>query len=92
METISIALACTVLGAIISYLTFQRNKTKDTKEEIQGLTKLQEESKYVVKGVDEIRYNLRDMNKNMSDMNERLIRVEESCKQAHKRIDKLEGK
>ena len=92
METISIALACTVLGAIISYLTFQRNKTKDTKEEIQGLTKLQEESKYVVKGVDEIRYNLRDMNKNMSDMNERLIRVEESCKQAHKRLDKLEGK
>lgn len=92
METISIALACTVLGAIISYLTFQRNKTKDTKEEIKGLTKLQEESKYVVKGVDEIRYNLRDMNKNMSDMNERLIRVEESCKQAHKRLDKLEGK
>lgn len=92
METISIALACTVLGAIISYLTFQRNKTKDTKEEIQGLTKLQEESKYVVKGVDEIRYNLRDMNKNMSDMNERLIRVEESCKQAHKRLDNLEGK
>ena len=92
METISIALACTVLGAIISYLTFQRNKTKDTKEEIQGLTRLQEESKYVVKGVDEIRYNLRDMNKNMSDMNERLIRVEESCKQAHKRLDNLEGK
>lgn len=26
METISIALACTVIGAVISYATFQRNK------------------------------------------------------------------
>ncbi len=31
METVSIALLCTVAGVIISYLTFQRNSEKDIK-------------------------------------------------------------
>lgn len=96
METVSIALACTVLGAIISYMTFQGNKTKDiradTKEEVEGITTVAQEIKYVSRGVDEIKYDLRDINKNMSDINERLIRVEESTKSAHKRLDNLEGK
>ena len=96
METVSIALACTVLGAIISYMKFQRNKTKDiradTKEEVEGITTVAQEIKYVSRGVDEIKYDLRDINKNMSDINERLIRVEESTKSAHKRLDNLEGK
>lgn len=96
METVSIALVCTILGAIISYMTFQRNKTKDiradTKEEVEGITTVAQEIKYVSRGVDEIKYDLRDINKNMSDINERLIRVEESTKSAHKRLDNLEGK
>ena len=33
METVSIALACTMLGSLISYLTFQRNKNKDIRAE-----------------------------------------------------------
>lgn len=96
METISISVLCTIGGFIVALVTLQKRNNKDiradTREEIQGLTKLQEESKYVARGVDEIRYNIRDINKNMSEMNERIIRAEESCKQAHKRIDKLEGK
>lgn len=96
METVIISLVCTVLGVIISYMTFQRNKTKDiradTKEEVEGITTVAQEIKYVSRGVDEIKYDLRDINKNMSDINERLIRVEESTKSAHKRLDNLEGK
>ena len=96
METAIISLVCTVLGVIISYMAFQRNKTKDirtdTKEEVEGITIVAQEIKYVSRGVDEIKYDLRDINKNMSDINERLIRVEESTKSAHKRLDNLEGK
>lgn len=96
METVIISLVCTVLGVIISYMTFQRNKTKDiradTKEEVEGITTVAQEIKYVSRGVDEIKYDLRDINKNMSDINERLIRVEESTKSAHKRLDNWEGK
>lgn len=55
METISIALVCTVVGAIISYATFQRNRGNDiradTREEAETRTKLD----YISKGVDDIR-------------------------------------
>lgn len=34
MENISIALACTLLGAILSFLTFQRNKGREGRMKI----------------------------------------------------------
>lgn len=43
------------------------------------------------KGVDDIRIDLKANEKQMSRMNEQLIRVDESTKSADKRIDKLEG-
>lgn len=91
METVSIALACSLISIIISYFTFQRNGKKETKEEAGTITKISEEIKYVSKSTDDIKYEIRSTNKSISDMNERLIRVEESCKSAHKRIDGIEG-
>ena len=35
MENISIALACILLGAALSFLTFQRNKGKDIRADIR---------------------------------------------------------
>ena len=96
MESISISVLCTIGGFIVALITLQRKNKKDiradTKEDVEGITTVAQEIKYVSRGVDEIKYDIRDINKNMSDMNERLIRAEESCKQAHKRIDNLEGK
>lgn len=89
METISIALICTIIGSIGTVVTMSRNKQKDTKEEAEGITKITQEIKYVSKGVDDIKYDIRDINRNMSEVNEKVIRLEESCKSAHKRIDSL---
>lgn len=90
METISIALACTVLGAVISFLTFQRNKghdiRADTREEADTRAKLD----YISRGVDDIKLDNKQRDREMLKMNERLIRVEESVKSAHKRIDGIE--
>lgn len=90
MENISIALACTLLGAILSFLTFQRNKGRDiradTKEEAETKTKLD----YIATAVDEIRLDNKARDREMKEFNTRLIRVEESTKSAHKRIDGLE--
>lgn len=90
METISIALACTVIGAVISYATFQRNKSNDiradTREEADTKAKLD----YISRGVDDIKLDNKQRDREMLKMNERLIRVEESVKSAHKRIDGLE--
>lgn len=90
METISIGLACTLIGVVISYLTFQRNKDNsiraETKEDAYTKAKLD----YISKGVDDIRLDIKAQDRKIADMNERLIRVEESTKSAHKRINEIE--
>lgn len=90
METISIALICTILGAILGYSNFQRNKSKDTKEEgkAQGITALKLD--YISKGVDDIRLDIKAQDRKIEDINSRLIKVEESTKSAHHRIDGIE--
>lgn len=90
MENISIALACTLLGAVLSFLTFQRNKghdiRADTKEEAETRTKLD----YISKGVDDIRIDIKTQQRDIQELKEKVIRVEESTKSAHKRINDLE--
>lgn len=90
METVSIAVACSLISVFATIVTISRNKNKDTKEDVSAITKIGEEIKYVSKSTDDIKYEVRNTNKSISDMNERLIRVEESCKSAHKRIDGIE--
>lgn len=90
METISIALACTVIGAVISYATFQRNRGNDiradTREEADTRAKLD----YIATAVDEIRLDNKARDREITEMREKVIRIEESVKSAHKRIDGLE--
>lgn len=87
METISIALICTILGVTISYLTFQRNKDNairaETKEDAETKAKLD----YISKGVDDIRLDMKLQDRKINDVIERVAKVEESTKSAHKRID-----
>ena len=78
METISIALACTVVGALISYATFQRNRghdiRADTREEAQTRAKLD----YIATAVDEIRLDNKARDREVTELKERVIRNEET--------------
>lgn len=84
MDDISIGLACTLFGAVLSFLAFQRNKGHDIRAETK--TKLD----YIATAVDEIRLDNKARDREMNEFNTRLIRVEESTKSAHKRIDGIE--
>lgn len=90
MENISIGVICTLLGAVLSYISFQRNKghdiRADTREETETRTKLD----YISKGVDDIRLDIKSQQREMQELKERVIKNEESTKSAHKRIDGLE--
>ena len=90
METISIALACTIIVAVISYATFQRNRghdiRADTREEAETRTKLE----YISKGVDDIRIDIKTQQRDIHELKERIIKNEASIKSAHKRIDDVE--
>lgn len=90
METISIALACTLVGAIISYLTFQRNKDNSIRAETKEDTFTKAKLDYISKGVDDIKLDFREQGRQINSINDRLIRVEESTKSAHKRINDIE--
>ena len=90
METISIALACTVVGIIISYATFQRNKNNDIRSNSREDAETKAKLDYIATAVDEIRYDNKSRDREIQSMRERLVILEASVKSAHKRLDEHE--
>lgn len=90
MEDISVALLCSLLGAAISYLTFQKNNKKDIKTETREEAETKAKLDYIVAAVDEIRLDNKARDREIKDLRERVIIIESSTKSAHKRIDKWE--
>lgn len=88
--TIELGVLLSVLGLIVAYQGWQLNKQKETKTESKQDAKVQTQLDYISKGVDDIRIDLKANEKQMVALGERVTRVEESTKQAHKRIDKLD--
>lgn len=94
METISIALACSVIGAIVGIATFNSNKQKsikqETKEESSTQTKVEMQLNYISRGIDDIKLDMKMQDKKINDLVERVAKLEEATKSAHKRIDDIE--
>lgn len=88
--TIEVGILISALGLIIAFLGYQLNKTKEIKSDGRESAELKAELGYIRRGVDDIKIDIRANEKQMVAFGERLTRVEESSKQAHKRIDKLE--
>ncbi len=92
IETISFVLSAIfgVSGLTFGIITAVRNKktddTKEAKEDGIILTELG----YIKSGVDDIKQKQREQEKQNIEFVKHLTAVEESAKQAHKRIDKLE--
>lgn len=78
-----------ILTAIITVATFVSNRKKDGYSEGDQDGTLKGDVKYICRGIDDLRLDVKDLSRKQQDQNERLIRVEESCKQAHKRIDEI---
>ncbi|MBU5214550.1 hypothetical protein [Heyndrickxia oleronia] len=81
-----------LLGLILSYLTYLFNKQKENKIDTRQEAKIQAQLDYIGKGVDDIRIDLKSNERQMIALGERITRVEESSKQAHKRLDSIENK
>lgn len=92
VESISIALLCTIAGAIISYLGFVRSKTKDDKSEGQQSGQMLTELGYIKSGIDDIKTEQREQRAINTATATKLAAVEASAKQAHLRIDRIEGR
>lgn len=85
-------ICCSVIGAVIVIKNSNLTTKKDAKAETRSNTILETKLDYVVKGIDDIKLDSRDQGRQINDVSERVTRVEESCKSAHKRIDEIESK
>ena len=90
MENISVALICTLLGAVISFLTFQRNSKKDIQLEAKEQIGLKTKLDYISKGVDDIKFNDRIRDEQLKKIDERLIIAEEEIKILFRRFERLD--
>lgn len=99
METIvtAISLAAGLTGIIFGFLQvcqrerdYKRLASHDVKNESEDSAALKSNVDYIKRRVDDVLLEQRDTNKTLSELSERITRVEESAKQAHKRIDGLE--
>lgn len=76
MDTISIAALSAIVSIIVAIATTIRENKKESIIGAETTASVKQELIYISKGVEDIKYNLRETNKNYTEMNERLVRVE----------------
>jgi len=82
-----------VLFAIYSGIAnLSRNRKHDDQKEAASGAKIEESLKRIDAGVTDIKHDMRTIKDEIKETRERVIKVEESAKQAHKRIDSIENK
>ena len=79
------ALLCTMCGLLINIASFLRTKRRDGAEN----GKREADIDYIKRRTDDILLEQRSTNSTLGSHAERITRVEESLKQAHKRLDSL---
>ncbi|XZI53218.1 hypothetical protein ACSXD3_18055 (plasmid) [Clostridium perfringens] len=87
-----VGLVGTVSGIYFGFWKAKKDEQKTLKEDTVQDTVVATKLDYISKGVDDIRLDIKAQDKRISDVVERLIKVEESTKSAHHRIDSLEEK
>lgn len=87
-----LSIISTVCAIVFGYLAFARNKRKDDAEEGKSSGAIMTELGYIKGGIDDVKAEQREQRKTNTDFVTRLTVVEESAKQAHKRIDRISMK
>jgi len=86
------ALIGTILGIVLSYVAFLRNTKRDSNDEGRETGQVLTELGYIKGGIDDLKQEQRRQQETNIELITRLTSVEASAKQAHKRIDRLEGR
>ncbi|KKI89071.1 hypothetical protein WQ54_27995 [Bacillus sp. SA1-12] len=90
--TVEIAVLIAIGGFLIGIFTFSRNRDKDVKNDATESAVIRTKFDNISQGVESIRIDIRANEQRVRDLSDRVVRVEESSKQAHKRLDKIENK
>jgi peptidoglycan hydrolase CwlO-like protein len=78
------------ISAICAIVAFFINRGKDKYEKGNDDGNIRGDIKYMRNSFDDLRLDVKEVSRKQDALSERLVRVEESTKSAHKRIDTLE--
>jgi hypothetical protein len=87
---IIIGIASAFIGILAGAIAIKRTFKNDIKEESNAQTKFEMQLNYISRGVDDIKLDMKMQDNKINGVIERVAKVEESAKSAHKRIDDLE--
>lgn len=94
--TIEIALLISVLSVAFSIYfglrNSKRNESKDIEERVADSTRINVKLDNISVTTTDVKNEISSMRDEMKSYNERLIKVEESAKQAHHRLDGIEDR
>lgn len=79
-----------LVGMAAGLISVVRNKKIDDKTEGKEGGIILTELGYIKAGVDDMKRDTREFRAEIQEIHDRVVRNEESCKQAHKRIDNLQ--
>lgn len=85
--TILLSVVSVSLVAIYGFATWKRNTKTDTIQDAGQQATIVTKLDNIEKGVDDIKEELKNVKAEQREDHDRIIRLEESTKQAHKRID-----
>lgn len=85
----AVAAGAALITAAIALVTALRQAKKAQSDEGQNRGALASDVGYIKAGVDDLKRENRENRVAVRDVSERVTRCEESCKQAHRRIDEL---
>jgi hypothetical protein len=86
LMTVTVAAGCASI--LFGYLGYRRGLNRDCRDE----GALKNDTEYIKRRIDDVLLEQKDTNKSINALAERVTRVEESAKQAHKRIDGLDNR
>lgn len=87
-----IGAGCAIAGLVISLIATSQARKREHRDEGASSGTILTEIGYIKANTEEIKQEQREQRNNNLKFAERLAAVEGSAKQAHKRIDGLEGK
>ncbi len=86
----ALSAVASICAIVFGYKAYRRNQRSDDRGEAQKLTAMETKLDFISGSVSRIESNQHDQSLSIAGLSERVTRVEESAKQAHKRIDALQ--
>lgn len=88
--TAIVSVAAAISGVALGWNGRARTMRQDLTQESTAAAMQRADVEYIKRGVDDMKVEQKLQRQQFEAVSERLTRVEESAKQAHKRIDRLE--